>query len=122
MDKYDIGDVIWLAGDGKTQDSYMLRSIKKNNAQDPRDAFSLPYVDNEPDFYQLGWKNLNYTPSISASGTYSAISDCVESTFSAHETDQVLHKYGDISPTPESEDYLFKKIAEIDTLNIRNDR
>ena len=119
---YGLGDVVWLKGDGQEQDSYLLRSIRKDNDQDPRQALSLPYVDGSPDFNRFGWKNLNYTPSLSAAGVYSAISDCVDAAFTSHETDLGLHKYEKISPDPESEDYVFGKIAKKDFSNVKEDR
>ena len=46
----------------------------------------------------------------------------MDSTFSTHETDQVLHRYSEISPDSDSGSYVFGKIAMTDMSNVRNDR
>lgn len=46
----------------------------------------------------------------------------METTFSSHETDQILHKYEKISPDPDSEDYVFGKLASTDAMNAKGDR
>lgn len=114
--------MVWLAGDGGETGSYMLRSLAWNNTEDPNNAFSYPYVDGSPDFGRFGWKNLNYSSSISASGSYETVQDCVDTAFTSHETDKNLHKYGALSEDPDSDDYVFGKLARFDVSNLKEDR
>ena len=118
---YAAGDVVWIPGDG-SRPPYLLRSTRDGNVQDPLQAIYIPTADGTPDFSVFGWKDLNYSPSISSSGVYSTISGCVDDVFTAHETDSELHKYEKISPISGSTDYIFGKIAKSDFSNVDPDR
>lgn len=111
-----------MAGDGNSVPSFLLRSISRDNTQNPTQALEATYVDGHPDFERFGWKDLNYSPSLSASGTYETIDDCVGTAFNAHETDPALHKYGKLSEDPQSDDYVFEKLAKFDVSNVKEGR
>lgn len=115
---YSIGDVVWVPQSDDGVGPYLVRSIKKNNENDPRMALSDSYVDGHPNFGRYGWKDLNYSPSLDDSGTNSALSDCVGDAFTVHETDDGMHRYGILSKDPESIDYVYGKLAKKDFGNV----